>query len=53
MPNRSAIAISRCGRNVPSVSMYMALPSAPPCERSWHVTASVWHSCVFPVRNSP
>ena len=31
MPNRSAIAISRCGRNVPSVSMYMALPSAPPC----------------------
>ena len=54
MPNRSAIAISRCGRNVPSVSMYMALPSAPPCASgSWHVTASVWHSCVFPVRNSP
>lgn len=47
-------ASRRSGLNVPSVSMYRHLPSPPPCEiGSWHVTANVWHSCVFPVRNSP
>ena len=54
IPKRSAMAMSLCGLNVPSVSMYMALPSAPPWSSgSWHVTASVWHSCVLPVLNSP
>ena len=34
--------------------MYMALPSPPPWSMGiWHVTHSVWHSCVLPVRNSP
>ena len=81
-PYLSAICMSRCGLNVPSVSMYIALPSPPPmsmgscmnrdiphlaqisCERrtapnkqavgpTWHVTHSVWQSCVLPHRNSP
>ena len=53
-PKRSAICTHRSGRNVPSVSMNRHLPSPPPCSiGSWHVTASVWHSCVLPVRNSP
>lgn len=34
MPNRAAISTRRCGRNVPSVSMYMAFPSAPPAMRN-------------------
>ena len=38
----SAIWIRRCGRKVPSVSMYIALPSPPPMSMgSWHVTHSV------------
>lgn len=53
-PNRSAIAVSRWGRKVPSVSMYIAFPSPPPASRgSWQATQSVWQSWVLPVRNSP
>ena len=38
----SAIATSFCGRKVPSVSMYMTLPSAPPWSKGlWAVTQSV------------
>ena len=33
LPHRSAMAVRRSGRNVPSVSMYSALPSPPPLER--------------------
>ena len=34
--------------------MYSAFPFPPPVSTgSWHVTQSVWHNCVFPVRNSP
>lgn len=48
------MATRRSGRNVPSVSMYRARPSPPPAVMDiWHVTHSVWQSCVFPVRNSP
>ncbi len=82
LPDLSAICMSRCGLNVPSVSIYIALPSPPPmsigscmhqtkslCRSelldwtrcatekaacpTWHVTQSVWQSCVLPHLNSP
>ncbi len=44
-----AIEINLCGRKVPSVSMYKALPSAPPFSSgSWHVTQSWWQIWVLP-----
>lgn len=53
-PYLSATASKRTGRKVPSVSMYKHLPSPPPIlTGNWHVTASVWHNCDFPVLNSP
>ncbi|KAL4945951.1 hypothetical protein BDV06DRAFT_183699, partial [Aspergillus oleicola] len=53
-PNRSAIWPMRSGRNVPSVSMYATLPSAPPISRgSCATTDMVCESCVLPQRNSP
>mmetsp|Transcript_25502 Transcript_25502/g.71484 ORF Transcript_25502/g.71484 Transcript_25502/m.71484 type:complete len:205 (+) Transcript_25502:81-695(+) len=53
-PWASAICTSLWGRKFPSVSMYMHLPSPPPCVASfWHVTARVWQNWVFPQRNSP
>lgn len=54
MPKRSAMAVMRSGRKVPSESMYAALPSPPPSDLGiCAVTHSVWHICVLPVRNSP
>mmetsp|Transcript_25867 Transcript_25867/g.65207 ORF Transcript_25867/g.65207 Transcript_25867/m.65207 type:complete len:203 (+) Transcript_25867:1003-1611(+) len=45
------ISWMRSARKVPSVSMYMHLPGKVSCSCAW--TASVWHSCVLPQRNSP
>lgn len=50
---KHAAAKGTACEHLPCTELHSTLGRDPTQLRTWQVTQSVWHSCVFPLRNSP